>query len=184
MRRHLLLGVAALTCPCHVPLVAVLLAGTALGGFITDNLLLLFGAFGLLFGGALWIWSHQPVEVPSGETPATVALSASSSPVGDAQPLRVQLLKTPGCASCAGVERSWEMLQPAYGDRVRVEVIDLLERPEAAQHYRVLRSPAVVIDGRLRAQGALDAGRLRRLLDEALRDRDGGAQATAERARA
>ena len=59
-----------------------------------------------------------------------------------------------------------------YGGRVELETVDLLEQPEVALRYGVLRSPAVVIDGRLRAQGTLDASRLRRLLDEALHERD------------
>lgn len=176
MRRHLLLGVAALTCPCHVPLLAALLAGTALGGFLTDNLALALVAFGLLFGTSLWLWARQAAGGASSATPAP----AMCAKPGPAEPLRVELLKTPGCASCAGVERSWEALRPEYGERVQVEVIDLLERPEVAQRYGVLRSPAVVVDGRLRVQGALDAARLRRLLDEALRERVGALAASRE----
>lgn len=180
MRRSLLLGLAALTCPCHLPLLAALLAGTAQGGFLADNLPLALVAFGSLFGLSLWLWARQPAEAASAATPALAIPPALSVEADPAEPLRVELLKTPGCASCAGVERSWEALRPEYGERVQVEVIDLLERPEVAQRSGVLRSPAVVVDGRLRVQGALDAARLRRLLDEALRERVGALAASRE----
>lgn len=171
MRRHVPLVVAALTCPCHLPLLAALLAGTVVGGVIANNLAVLFTVFGLLFVGSLWLWSRQSTGAPSAPSPAPLPALGPSGQAGAAEPLRVQVLTTLGCASCAGVERGWEALRPQYGGRVQVEVADLLEQPELARRYGVLRSPAVVIDGRLRAQGALDAPRLRRLLDEALRER-------------
>lgn len=33
-----MLGVAFFTCPCHLPIYAVLFAGTALGSYFTENL--------------------------------------------------------------------------------------------------------------------------------------------------
>lgn len=88
-----------------------------------------------------------------------------------ASPLRVLILTTPGCVSCASVERAWRELRPEYDGRVHVEVVAMLEHPELAVRYGVLQSPAVVIGGRLRAQGALGATRLARLLDDVLRER-------------
>lgn len=82
----------------------------------------------------------------------------------------MQILKTPGCASCAQVERSWAELRSDYRQQVQVEVVDLLEHPELAQRHGVIQVPAVVIEGRLRAQGPLDTARLVRILDEALRE--------------
>lgn len=172
MRRDSFLLLAALTCPCHVPLLAVLLAGTAVGGLIADNLVLFFAAFGLLFAGSLWRWARAGAAVPSGAP----SEPPPPKPAEETPPLQVQLLKTRGCASCASVERDWETLRPRYEGRVQVQVVDLLEQPEVAERQRVLQSPAVVIDGRVRAQGRLDAARLRRLLDEALRERDDAAR--------
>lgn len=61
MRRYFLLVVAAVACPCHlpvaIPLLVALLGGTALGGVVADREGLLFGAGGvlltLIFIGAL-----------------------------------------------------------------------------------------------------------------------------------
>ncbi|MBI4494215.1 MAG: hypothetical protein HY690_15610 [Chloroflexi bacterium] len=83
MRRHLLLLGAALTCPCHLPLLAVLLAGSALGGFVTNNFELLFGAFVLLFGGTLWLWSRQPSTAPAAVPKPPPARPRGGSGAGD-----------------------------------------------------------------------------------------------------
>ena len=40
---------AAMTCPCHVPLYLFLFSGTSLGVFFTDNQWLLFIGLGILF---------------------------------------------------------------------------------------------------------------------------------------
>lgn len=37
LKGYLLLGTALVTCPCHLPIALVLLAGTSLGGFLSDN---------------------------------------------------------------------------------------------------------------------------------------------------
>jgi glutaredoxin len=172
MRRDSFLLLAALTCPCHVPLLVVLLAGTAVSGLIADNLLLFFAAFGLLFAGSLWLWARAGAAVsPSAPSEPPSPKSTEGTP-----PLQVQLLKTRGCARCASVQRDWETLRPRYEGRVQVQVVDLLDHPEVAERCRVLQSPAIVIDGRLRAEGPLNAARLRRLLDEALRERDDAAR--------
>lgn len=39
-RGYLHLAIAALTCPCHVPIYLMIFGGTALGGFLRENLLL------------------------------------------------------------------------------------------------------------------------------------------------
>ena len=52
----IMLGVAFFTCPCHLPIYAVLFAGTAMGSYFSENLLLAFGlltasfAFSLMTG--------------------------------------------------------------------------------------------------------------------------------------
>jgi mercuric ion transport protein len=42
VKKFLSLGLAALTCPCHAPLLVVLLAGTALGGWLSQHLFFVF----------------------------------------------------------------------------------------------------------------------------------------------
>ena len=38
LKAYLLLGSAVVACPCHLPILLVLLAGTGLGGFLSQNL--------------------------------------------------------------------------------------------------------------------------------------------------
>ncbi len=40
LKGYLMLGVAFLTCPCHLPVLLVLLAGTGVGAYLKENLLL------------------------------------------------------------------------------------------------------------------------------------------------
>ncbi len=37
-KKYLSLGLAALTCPCHAPILVAVLAGTALGGWVSQHL--------------------------------------------------------------------------------------------------------------------------------------------------
>ena len=39
-KRNLYFALAALTCPCHVPIYLAIFGGTALGAFLSENLLL------------------------------------------------------------------------------------------------------------------------------------------------
>lgn len=62
----LLLWSAALTCPCHFPLIVLLLLGeTALGAYLHAHLVLLFGLTAAYFSGALlagmWL-VRQPAD--------------------------------------------------------------------------------------------------------------------------
>ena len=40
LKGYVSLGIATLTCPCHVPIFLAVLGGTAAGAFLSDNLLL------------------------------------------------------------------------------------------------------------------------------------------------
>ena len=44
-----LLGAAFLTCPCHLPIYLILFGGTALGGYISENIALAVGALTAAF---------------------------------------------------------------------------------------------------------------------------------------
>ncbi len=171
IRASLPIIVAAITCPCHLPLLAVLLAGTALGGFITANLTGLAVASSIAFVSALFLWRRQvqpPTQSPE-LTEAEKDLAIEGTSTGP--PLKLQILRTSGCASCAGVERSWEKLRRAYDRLVKVEFVDLLEQPELAAQYGVLRSPAIVLDDQLVVQGPVNARRIQQLIEDALRQR-------------
>lgn len=57
IRGYLLAGVAVLTCPCHVPILILLLSGTAAGAWLADYMLpavaILAIVFVLSLGAAL-----------------------------------------------------------------------------------------------------------------------------------
>jgi hypothetical protein len=60
----LMLGVAALACPCHLPIYAALLGGTALGGAISARPGVTFGLMGVIFLGALGVWAFLRAPTP------------------------------------------------------------------------------------------------------------------------
>ena len=43
------LAIAALTCPCHLPIYLAIFGGTALGVFLRDNILLLIFGLAVIF---------------------------------------------------------------------------------------------------------------------------------------
>ncbi len=62
LKGYLLLGLAFVTCPCHIPVLLVLLAGTSLGAYLKENLVLsgitLTGVFiASLLLGLQWVGS-------------------------------------------------------------------------------------------------------------------------------
>ena len=50
LRAYLLLGVAVVTCPCHLPILLALLAGTSLAGLLSQHVELVFFMVSLLLG--------------------------------------------------------------------------------------------------------------------------------------
>jgi hypothetical protein len=45
----ILLGAAFFTCPCHLPIYLILFGGTALGGYLSENMALAAGALTAVF---------------------------------------------------------------------------------------------------------------------------------------
>lgn len=76
----------------------------------------------------------------------------------------VKMLKTPGCKSCETSRQVIESLQDELD--FTFEVIDLTERPELAQEYRVMAAPGIVIDGELVFQGGVSEHELREKLED------------------
>ncbi len=52
---YVLLGLAVLTCPCHLPILLALLAGTGLAGVVGRHFGLVFGALTAMFLASLWL---------------------------------------------------------------------------------------------------------------------------------
>jgi len=48
-RGHVYAILALVTCPCHLPIFAVLLSGSAVGAFLNDHLIMAITIFSLLF---------------------------------------------------------------------------------------------------------------------------------------
>ncbi len=59
----------------------------------------------------------------------------------------VQILTTPGCGSCARVEKMLDEMNVKY------EVVDITQHPEMLQKYQVMTAPGIVIDGKLEFTG-------------------------------
>ncbi|MEK6710161.1 MAG: mercury resistance protein [Nitrospinota bacterium] len=53
----IMLGVAFLACPCHLPIYAALLGGTALGAALSARLGMTFALMGVVFIVALGAWA-------------------------------------------------------------------------------------------------------------------------------
>ena len=48
-----MLALAAVACPCHVPILLALLGGTSIGAVLTTSVLPVFVLLGVIFAGAL-----------------------------------------------------------------------------------------------------------------------------------
>lgn len=59
VKGYLALGAAVLFCPCHLPLLLLLLAGTTAGALVGEHLLVGFVLAGLAFAAALWYGLRQ-----------------------------------------------------------------------------------------------------------------------------
>lgn len=59
----------------------------------------------------------------------------------------VQILTTPGCTSCARVEKMLDELGVKY------KVIDVTKKPELVQKYNFMTAPGIVINGKLEFSG-------------------------------
>ncbi len=89
-----------LACPCHLvvtlPLLAGLLAGTALGGFLTTHTGLVYLGAGIYFVGALllgsWFWFGPAHSIPERDTIcSTCGPAAGDERSQEAAPLQEEL---------------------------------------------------------------------------------------------
>lgn len=84
---YLLLGLALLTCPCHLPILLALLAGTGLAGVVGQHFALAFGALAVVFVGSvlLGLRALRPVPVHERGEPAP---ERHADPVADRSGVR------------------------------------------------------------------------------------------------
>ena len=71
---------------------------------------------------------------------------------------KVQVLRTPGCTSCARAEKMLDKMNVKY------EVIDITKNPKILQKYQLMTSPGIVIDGKLEFSGIPKEEELRKKL--------------------
>ncbi|MFQ5893528.1 MAG: mercury resistance protein [Nitrospinota bacterium] len=55
LKGYLLLGLAVVTCPCHLPILLVVLAGTGLAGALSQYFGLAFLALSVIFAASLFL---------------------------------------------------------------------------------------------------------------------------------
>jgi mercuric ion transport protein len=72
LKGYLLLGLAVLTCPCHLPILLALLAGTGVAGVVGQHVGLVFGALAVVFIASLLLGLRalRPVPVNERREPA------------------------------------------------------------------------------------------------------------------
>lgn len=61
--------------------------------------------------------------------------------------VRVEILTSPGCGSCAKVEKMLDEM------KVRYKVIDITKNPKILEKYQVMTAPGIVINGKLEFSG-------------------------------
>jgi len=61
--------------------------------------------------------------------------------------VKVQILTTPSCKSCAAVEKMLDKMGVEY------DVFDVTKHPDMLQKYPIMTAPGVVIDGKLEFSG-------------------------------
>jgi mercuric ion transport protein len=68
--RYLMAAVAVITCPCHLPILAAVLGGTALGAGITEHLGITLAVLTALFIASAWsavrLFSRDPQKTSRG----------------------------------------------------------------------------------------------------------------------
>lgn len=72
--------------------------------------------------------------------------------------MKVQILTTPNCSSCAKVKKMLDEMNVKY------EIIDITKNPKILEKYQVMSAPGIVINGKLRFQGVPNKEELRKKL--------------------
>lgn len=77
--------------------------------------------------------------------------------------IHVELLSVPGCEACVSLRRSLDQLGREQSD-LAVEEVDVSVRRDVAARYGLMACPALAIDGRLEAVGAVSQRKLRKMI--------------------
>ena len=66
---------------------------------------------------------------------------------------KVQILKTPGCSSCAQATVLIKKIKKKEKLKYDIEEVDITQHPDLLQKYQIMTSPGIVIDGKLAFTG-------------------------------
>lgn len=80
--------------------------------------------------------------------------------------MQIDLYYAPHCSACRRVRPRLRRLVAAHGDRLRLRELDVVTHLDEAVSARVMRTPAVVVNGRVRLAGAITDANLAALLHE------------------
>lgn len=72
--------------------------------------------------------------------------------------MKVQILTTPGCSSCARVEKMLNEM------KVKYKIIDISKNPKILEKYQVMSAPGLVINGKLEFTGVPSKEELKKKL--------------------
>ena len=79
---------------------------------------------------------------------------------------KIQILKTPGCNSCARATVLIKKIKKERNLKFEIEELDITEHPDLLQKYQIMTSPGIVIDGVLVFTGIPSEKKLKeRLMD-------------------
>jgi len=78
--------------------------------------------------------------------------------------MKIQIIKAMGCPSCAEVRKLIERIVKEENLKCTIEEIDILDHPELVQKYKIMTSPAIIIDGKLVLSGKPSLDELRAVL--------------------
>jgi glutaredoxin len=79
---------------------------------------------------------------------------------------KVQILKTPGCSSCAQATVLIKKIKEEEKLKFSIEELDIIQHPELLQKYQIMTSPGIVIDSKLEFTGTPSEKKLREKLKD------------------
>ncbi len=74
---------------------------------------------------------------------------------------KVQILKTPGCSSCAKVTDLIMKIREDENLEFDIEELDITQHTDLLQKYQIMVSPGIIIDGKLEFTGMPGEKKLR-----------------------
>ncbi|MCH7567947.1 MAG: thioredoxin family protein [Nanoarchaeota archaeon] len=77
---------------------------------------------------------------------------------------KVQILKTPGCTSCAKAMVLVKKIKKEEKLSFKIQELDISKHPDLLQKYQIMVSPGIVIDGKLEFVGMPNERKLREKL--------------------